>query len=97
MHHAKNLSPVVLAFVGDAVHTLFVRQSVLFSHDFTANQYNKYCAKFCSAVWQAKVLDQLKSSLSEEEQDIVRRARNFKTNNTAKNASIEEYKKSTSF
>ena len=91
------MSPVVLAFIGDAVHTLFVRQSVLFSHSFNPNKYNSYCSRFCSAVSQAKVLDQIKENLSSEEEDIVRRARNYKTNNIAKNASIEEYKKATSF
>lgn len=93
----KNLSPIVLAFIGDAVHTLFVRESVLFSHSFNPKQYNSYCSKFCSAIRQAKVLDEIKESLTTDEQDVVRRARNFKTNNVAKNASLEEYKKSTSF
>lgn len=86
-----------MAFVGDGVHTLFVRQSVLSSHDYTINQYNKYCSKYCSAKWQAKVLDRLMVTLNQQEQDIVRRARNYKTNHVAKNASIEEYKKATSF
>lgn len=93
----KNLSPIVLAFIGDAVHTLFVRENVLFSHAFNPNQYNSYCSKFCSAISQAKVLDEIKNDLTLEECDVVRRARNFKTNNVAKNASLEEYKKSTSF
>lgn len=91
------MTPVSLAFVGDAVHTLFVRQSVLSSHDYTINQYNKYCSKYCSAKWQSTILDKILPVLNEDEQDIVRRARNFKTNNVAKNASIEEYKKATSF
>lgn len=93
----KNLSPIVLAFIGDAVHTLFVRENVLFAHTFNPNKYNSYCSKFCSAISQAKVLDELKDTLTQQEKDIVRRARNFKTNNVAKNASLEEYKKSTSF
>jgi ribonuclease-3 family protein len=81
--------------LGDAVHTLFVRQSVLYSRSCTANQYNRYCSKFCSAVWQAQVLDKILPTLTEQEKDIVRRARNVKTAHTAKNATIEQYKKAT--
>lgn len=91
------LSPVALAFLGDGVHTLFVREYVLSDHDYTLKNYNKICSKFCSAIWQSKVLDKLKISLDEEEQNVVRRARNSKTNNIAKSASLEEYKKATSF
>ncbi len=53
-------------------------------------------SKFCSAVWQAKVLDEIRNTLTENENEIIRKARNSKTNNIAKNTSIEEYKKATS-
>lgn len=87
------MSPLALAFLGDAVHTLFVRKHIL-KNDATVNFYNKLCSHFCSAVFQAKVYDGLE--LNESEKDIARRARNAKSNNIAKNATIEEYKKATS-
>lgn len=96
MKQLIEVSPTVLAFLGDSVHTLFVREYVLKSYDYTLRNFNKMCSKFCSAVWQAKVLDNLKPMLNEQEEDLVRRARNAKTNNVAKNASVEEYKKATS-
>ena len=42
-------------------------------------------------------LDLIMNNLTEEEHDIVRRARNAKTHNIAKNSDIETYKKATAF
>ena len=44
---------------------------------------------------QAADAERILPSLSEEEHDIYRRARNAKINTAAKNASIAEYKKAT--
>lgn len=93
----KNLSPLVLAFVGDGVHTIFVRDFVVKSKSEKLNDYNKDCSHFCKAKTQSLVLDKIESSLSEEEKDIVRRTRNAKTNNIAKNSNLTEYKKATCF
>ncbi|MGI5842119.1 MAG: Mini-ribonuclease 3 [Christensenellales bacterium] len=86
-----------MAFIGDGVHTLFVRESVMREKELTIKHYNKYCSTFCSAKTQSLVLDSIFNTLTEEEKDVVRRARNAKTNNVAKNSTIEEYKKATSF
>lgn len=94
---AKDLSSVALAFLGDAIHTLFIRENVLKGKQYNINKYNSICSKFCSAKHQAKVLDEIEDILTEEEKDVVRRARNFKTNQKAKNASLQEYKKATSY
>ena len=91
------ISPLVLAFVGDSVHTMFVRNFVVKSSLQKLNDYNKQCSHFCKAKTQSVVLDQISSSLTEEEQDVVRRTRNTKTNNIAKNSNLTEYKKATCF
>jgi len=93
----KEASPIALAFIGDAVHTLFVRDGIIKSESLLIKDYHKKSAKVCKAQAQAKKLDELVESLSEEEKDIVRRARNAKTHSKAKNASIEDYKKATAF
>lgn len=81
-----------MAFIGDAVHTLYVRKFVL-TKDATVNFYNSICSHLCNAVFQASVFDKLE--LTDEEKEIARRARNTKNNNIPKNASIEQYKKAT--
>jgi len=93
----KELSPIVLAFVGDGVHTLYVRDRVVKNSNLLVNSCHKLSSKHCNAKAQAGKLDVIKDILTEEEQDIVRRARNAKVNNIAKNADLETYKKATSF
>lgn len=88
---------MALAFIGDSVHTLFVRASIVESKKLKINHYNSYSSKLCSAVSQAKVFDKIKEILTQEELEIARRARNIKTKNTAKGATLEEYKKATAF
>ena len=90
-----NLLP--LAFIGDGVHTLFVREKVLNQNINKMDNYHKDAAKFCKASTQAKVIKALIDNLSPDEQDIVRRGRNAKPKHHAKNASTADYSYATSF
>lgn len=91
----KTLSSIELAFLGDAIHTMFVRMWALENNNKNINEINKICAKYCSAAHQSKVLSSLQ--LTDEEQQVVRRARNAKTKHTAKNADVKDYKFATAF
>lgn len=91
----RNLSPLELAYLGDAVHTLFVREWALENFDKPMNDLNKICSDKCSAVHQSAVLSSL--PLTEEEADMARRARNVKSKHTAKNADVKDYKFATAF
>ena len=96
MDKPNSLNPAELAFVGDAVHTLFVRSHILQKGGRISN-INRVCAKYCSAVCQSKVLEKLSANLDEREKEIVRRGRNFASKTRAKNASVEEYRNATAF
>ncbi len=76
---------------------MFVRTSIVESQELKINHYNSYASKLCSAVFQAKVFDKIKETLTEEELEVARWARNTKTKSQAKGASVEEYKKATAF
>lgn len=89
-------SPLILAYLGDAVHTLFIRKYFLKKIETPKNLHNN-CSKFCSAKGQSEALDFLVQYLNDDEKDIIRRARNAKNHNAPKNSNIEEYKKATSF
>lgn len=89
------ISPITLAFVGDGVHTLFVRDCVVKGGSWSG--FHKKSSALCNAKAQSIKLDQLMPILTMEEKDIVRRARNAKTQNIAKNSDVETYKKATSF
>ncbi len=93
----KEVNPIVLAFIGDGVHTLYVRDKVVKNSNLLVNKCHISSAKFCNAKSQAKKLDELIAELLPSELDIVRRARNAKTHNIAKNSDIETYKKATAF
>ena len=93
----NNLSPLALAFIGDGVHTLFVREFVVKGGISNLNCYHQKAKKFCNAKHQKEVLEKLLPMLSFEESEIVRRARNAKSKHKAKNFNEEEYKKATAF
>lgn len=92
-----NFSPLSLAFLGDGVWTLLIREYLCIHSTYKNTNLHRITTKFVKATYQAKLLDALFDSLSEEEQDVARRARNTKVATIAKNASLVEYKKATSF
>lgn len=93
----KEMNPLVLAFLGDAIHTSFVREKIVLCHTYSAGLMHKESSKFCSAVAQSKVFDKILPLLFEDEKEIATRARNVKNSHTAKNATLADYKKATSF
>lgn len=93
----REYNPVVLAFIGDAVHTLYVRESLARTTDYKANKLHKITSGEVKAAAQAEKADRIQSLLTEAEKDIYLRARNAHTGSSAKNASIGEYKKATGF
>ena len=97
MSRIREISPIALAFIGDAVHTLFVRDKVIKGDVELLKNYHQKASGLCKAKSQAEELDALVPYLNAEEQDIVRRARNAKLHHIAKNSDIETYKKATSF
>ena len=83
---ANNLNPIVLAFVGDAVYSLFVREKLTFSTDCKTGALNKMATKEVNAIAQAELIKRIFPVLSEEELSIFKRARNAKKPTKAKHA-----------
>ena len=96
-HEINEINPQSLAFVGDAVYTLFIR-TYFCEHDKVRSRVlHKKVIDFVCAPEQSQALDNIMDTLTEREKDIVRRARNTKVNSMAKHAKMIEYKKSTGF
>lgn len=93
----KNYSMLSLAFLGDGVHSLFIREKLIERANFRVKTLHGDTTKFVKAKAQSIVLDEIFNMLLEDEKQIVKSSRNAKTNNIAKNASIEDYKKATAF
>ena len=64
---AKQLSPVTLAFVGDAVYSLFVREGEVLSCDAKLIELQKRTSKKVSAVGQSELLKKIESLFTQEE------------------------------
>ena len=94
---ARAINAVVLAFVGDAAYSLFVREGLVFGHDYKTGTLQKLAAARVSAKGQAAVLERVFSRLTDEERDIFLRGRNAKKPTKSKNASVAEYNVSTGF
>ena len=94
---ARQLSPITLAFIGDAVYTLFVREKIVFENDLSGNELNKRTSAVVKATAQAELIRKIMPLLTEEELDVFKRARNAKKGTRAKSASVSEYNASTGF
>ena len=94
---ANNLNPIVLAFVGDAVYTLFVREKLTFSSDYKTGELNKLATKEVKATAQAEFINDVIPLLTDKELSVYKRGRNAKKTTKAKNASVTEYNASTGF
>lgn len=90
-------SPLVLAYVGDAVYELFVRTKITTEGNTQVNKMHKKSADLVKAETQAKIIRALMDELSEEEQAVYRRGRNAKSYTSAKHASISDYRTATGF
>lgn len=92
----ERLHPLVLAYVGDAYYTLYVRTRLLHYEHNRVRVLHTFDSKIVSATMQAFAIRTLEHELSESEMDIVRRGRNAKSTPT-KNASVGDYRYSTGF
>lgn len=92
----RQMPALMLAYIGDAVFSLYVRTRLLAFEQQHVRIIHTYGAKMVSAKYQAMALKHIEPLLSEEEANIVRRGRNTKSTPT-KNASMGEYRYSTGF
>lgn len=88
-------SPLTLAYLGDSVLDLMVKNRFVISSNKQTYKYHKDVTAIVKAVNQAKFVDEIMSELSEEEIDIYKRGRNATTHSKAKNATMGEYRKAT--
>ena len=94
---AMQINPVTLAFVGDTVYSLYVRERLATSCGAKVAQLQKVAAQVVSAREQSAFLDRLLPLFTVEETDVFRRAKNAKKGTKSKSASGLEYDRSTGF
>ena len=90
-------SPLTLAYIGDAIYELVIRTVVVERANRAANELHKRTVKYVQAGVQAAMIEAVLPELTEDEVAVYKRGRNAKSHTSAKNASIQDYRKATGF
>ncbi|NBI08044.1 Mini-ribonuclease 3 [Senegalia massiliensis] len=91
------LSPLQLAYIGDAVYEVFIRRFLLEDKLLSVNELHKRAIEFVKAKAQSDIVHELMDVLTEEEIRVVKRGRNTKSQSVPKNANISDYRYATGF
>ncbi len=87
----KGLSPLTLAFVGDGVYELLVREYLVSQGNCPVKKLHSRKVELVRCQAQAQALSTLWPQLSEEEQQVVLRGRNAHVGHAPKNAPLADY------
>lgn len=89
----KRLSPLTLAFVGDSVFDLLVREMLVCEANRPANRLHNLAVERVCAAAQADAARRLWDGgfLTDDESAVLKRGRNAHTNHLPKNASEQDY------
>lgn len=88
----KELPIQDLAYVGDSVYELYMRQRCLLKYKVKPSKLHGIVIKYVNAKYQAEAAKVISEYLTEEEKNILKRGRNANPGTKAKNASIEDYR-----
>lgn len=90
-------SPLTLAFIGDGVYDLLVREYLISIANRPVGELNRQKVSLVCCESQSKFVDLLLPLLSDEETAVYKRGRNTQTNSTPKNAKLADYHRATGF
>ncbi|HHV60504.1 MAG TPA: Mini-ribonuclease 3 [Clostridiaceae bacterium] len=93
----KQFSPLVLAYVGDAVFELYVRTYLVSCGKASVHTLHIRSINYVKARAQAHIAHNILELLTDEEKDVLRRGRNAKSATVPKNADIGDYRYATGF
>lgn len=95
MFMEKNV--LVLAYLGDSIYEFFIREALIKRNIAKVNDLQKEAISYVSATSQAKFLKNMIDNkfLTSDEESIVYRARNHKSNHKPKYSSMVTYKNAT--
>lgn len=98
IQEAKQLNPLVLAFVGDAIYEVFIRtQLVDRNRNMSVHKLHVEAISYVKAHAQSEFMKIMVDKVTEEEHAIFKRGRNAKSGTIPKNADVQEYKMATGF
>lgn len=94
---AGEYSPLVLAYIGDAVYEVVIRTLILNRGNTQVNKMHKRASELVKAETQAGFYKLLEARLTPEEQSVYRRGRNAKSATMPKHATMRDYRMATGF
>ena len=94
---AKQYSPLTLAFLGDSVYEVMVRDALLREANRPARELHTQAVAHVRAAYQAAAVGKIADMLTEDESDILRRGRNASGISVPKHATPADYRKATGF
>ncbi|MCJ7843366.1 Mini-ribonuclease 3 [Lederbergia sp. NSJ-179] len=95
----QQLNGLALAYMGDAVFEVYIRQHLLQKGKTKPHKLHLEAIHFVSAKAQAAVLKKMidDNFLTDEELAVMRRGRNAKSGTIPKNTDVQTYRHSTAF
>ena len=87
----RQLSPLNLAFVGDCVYEILVRETLVCDANRPVNDLHRESVKYVSAKAQTEAFAKIKDFLTEDETAQFKRGRNAKVGHSPKSATDAEY------
>ncbi|MBQ7654745.1 MAG: ribonuclease III [Clostridia bacterium] len=87
----KLVNPLALAFVGDTVYDLFVREDLVCSSRYHVGKLHALAVEKVKAKAQSEAAKKLLEYLKDEEKDVFMRCRNAHPKHLPKSASVEDY------
>ena len=93
----SQLSPLVLAYIGDSIYDLVIKTWVIEQGNMQVNKLNKKTSSIVKAESQSAMIGAIEPMLSGHEEAVYKRGRNAKSYTSAKNASIGDYRRATGF
>ena len=95
MRPINELTTPALAYLGDAVIELYVRQRLVEAGYSTSAALNQKSLDYVRAGAQAKAMQKIQPMLTETEAGVFRRGRNMGHGNVPKGATVAEYRSAT--
>ena len=92
---ADEYSPLTLAFLGDGVYDLLVRESLVNKANRPAGELNRQKVAMVNCKAQAEYAELLMPRLTEKEISVYKRGRNAAPKCTPKNGSVADYHSAT--
>ena len=92
---ARMYSPLTLAFLGDAVYSLLVRNMLSLAANKPTGKLHKESITYVNAAFQASMIRKLLPHLTESETTVFKRGRNAHSAHSPKNQSDADYRYAT--